>query len=510
MHPRETLDKDPGPGNRPESRDGSPEAPARQPWRVGVWALLGMLAAIVLVGLVGVFVNRDIKSAADDALRYDVELEDHGDDLRVAVLEVRQQQRTLYFGDEVTRTGLSNLESAYDLLTEEIDEYSSLEIREEQEGEMVSPEEFRALAETYYREYRTAIDEFENGGDRAAWDSANDLALARLDEMQLAAAEIDEVGEELSENSLARVDREATAGMVLLIAVITGLLLVGAVLAYSTVRVFSELRRLYRSQREATEELAAASKAKTDFLADVSHELRTPLTVLRGNAEIGLRMQQDEMQQEILAEILAESDKMTKMVEDLLFLARSDSSSLPLDSSRVEVEDFLRSVAARAGVLARERGATFEFDLRATGEAELDPARIEQAILVFVDNAAKYAGGHGPILLKSRNEGDRLVVSVSDRGPGIPKEDLELIFERFYRLDKTRSRKLGGAGLGLPIAKTIVEGHGGTVRAESVPGEGTTMSLTLPLGPNEHPDDGSGDSARSGGTDHAREKSPST
>lgn len=472
------MNSDPRHEKKQDVSDGSLVPPSQHPWRVAVGALLGLLAAIMVVGLVGVFVNRDIRNAAADALEYDVELEDHGDDLRVAILEVRQQQRTLYFGDSgPTRAGKASLDSAYVLLEEEINEYDALEIREEN---VSSPQKIRGLASRYYDDYTSAIDDFEADGDRSDWDAANDIALARLNEMQFLATEVDDVGEELSEDSLSRVDSAARTGMIAISAVVAGLLLVGAMLSYATFRVVNELRALYGGQQDATRKLAAASKAKTDFLADVSHELRTPLTVMRGNAEIGLQLQDDDTQREILSEILAESDKMSRMVEDLLFLSRSDSSSLPLELIPVEIESMLSEVAARAGLIARERSAKLETDLKARGEFDLDPSRFEQAVLILVDNAAKYAGNGKPITLATKSDGSRLTIEVRDIGPGIPKEELENIFERFYRLDKTRSRKLGGTGLGLPIARTIVEAHGGEIVAESAGGRGTTMSIHLP------------------------------
>ena len=169
------------------------------------------------------------------------------------------------------------------------------------------------------------------------------------------------------------------------------------------------------------------------------------------------------------------------MVEDLLFLARSDSATVPLDLETVSVEALLAQLAGRAGVLARERGATLEISLEGTGVVEVDAQRIEQAVLILVDNAAKYGQAGGEIILSSSLRSGELRISVEDHGPGIPEEELPRIFERFYRLDKARSRRLGGAGLGLPIAKTTVEVHGGHVEAVSRIGEGTKMTLCLPL-----------------------------
>jgi len=172
---------------------------------------------------------------------------------------------------------------------------------------------------------------------------------------------------------------------------------------------------------------------------------------------------------------------MTRMVEDLLFLARSDSASLPLEMEPVPVAPFLAELTERAKALVRERGAKLETDLSGGGEIEMDQGRVEQAVLIFVDNAAKYGAPGGTINLSSETRAGELRVTVADEWPGIPEGELPRIFERFYRMDKTRSRKRGGSGLGLPIAKTIVEAHGGRIEAESRPGEGTRMSLCLPL-----------------------------
>lgn len=132
-------------------------------------------------------------------------------------------------------------------------------------------------------------------------------------------------------------------------------------------------------------------------------------------------------------------------------------------------------------MLARERKVTLETDLRGEGVVEIDPQRVEQAVLILVDNAAKYGEPGGRVTLSSLVRARELRIEVRDRGPGIPKEELPRIFERFYRLDKARSRKMGGSGLGLPIARTIVEAHGGHIEAASRPGTGTRMSLCIPL-----------------------------
>jgi two-component system, OmpR family, sensor histidine kinase VicK len=446
-----------------------------QPWRVTMAAVGGLLIAIIVAGLVGLLLNRSIANVTDEALRYDVDLEDEGDDLRAAVLDMRHYHRNISFGGP-SRTQIENFEDAYARLNEEITELEELGVRDR---DAPQPGEIRAMAEEYHADFRPAISLYEE--DRVAFTEASDRGLVRLDEMNRAAEELDELGERLSQESLGEVDRVTTTASVVLLAVILGLLLVGAGLAYVAVRVVNELRRLYAEQQEATEKVEAASRAKTEFIADVSHELRTPLTVLRGNAQVGLALGSDDEHAKLYGEIVEESRRMARMVEDLLFLARSDSATPPLDLETTSVKTLLAELGGRAEVLVRERGATLGSSLEGGGLVEVDAQRIEQAVLILVDNAAKYGPSGGKITLTSSTYSGELRIGVEDRGPGIPKEELPRIFERFYRLDKARSRRLGGAGLGLPIAKTIVEAHGGRVEALSRLGEGTRMSLCVPL-----------------------------
>lgn len=234
-------------------------------------------------------------------------------------------------------------------------------------------------------------------------------------------------------------------------------------------------------RKQAEEALAQASRIKTDFLTDVSHELRTPLTVLRSNAEFGLAVDRDWPHREVLEEIVKESVHMTRMVEDLLFLARSDSAPQPLELQQVAVPLFLAELAGRAEILARERGASLETQMRGEGWLKLDPARVEQAVLILVDNAAQYSPAEGTVKLTSVERDGELCIEVEDEGPGIPEEELPRVFDRFYRVGKSRSRKNGGSGLGLSIAKTIAEAHGGRIEADSRVGRGTRMRLCLPL-----------------------------
>ena len=170
---------------------------------------------------------------------------------------------------------------------------------------------------------------------------------------------------------------------------------------------------------------------------------------------------------------------MSRMVEDLLLLARSDSDSLPMIMETVAVVWLLESLERRAQALAREQEASLQTALCGEGRLRCDVERIEQAVLVLIDNAARYGPSGGPMTLSSSTRTGELLIEVSDRGPGIPPEELPHIFERFYRCENASGEP--GSGLGLPIAKTIAELHGGRLEVESEVGEGTRMFLRLPL-----------------------------
>lgn len=213
------------------------------------------------------------------------------------------------------------------------------------------------------------------------------------------------------------------------------------------------------------------------FLADVSHELRTPLTTIRGNVDLMRRM--GGADQESLDDIQAELDRMTRLVNDLLLLARADAGSLPIERKPVELDTVLLDVYRQLSLLKKPVNVVLEEvdQVLVAGDAD----RLKQLVLNLADNAVKYTPPGGTVRLAlSKSEGEALL-EISDSGIGISDEDLPYIFERFYRVDKARTRAHGGSGLGLSIAKWIVDVHGGRIRVESKAGEGTTFYVTLPL-----------------------------
>ena len=450
------------------------ERRGNQSWLI-IATVGGLLIVMMVAGTVGLLINRDVNDVAHQALTYDVQLEDTGDDLRAAVLDLRHYHRNLVFAGP-SRGGLEDLEAAYQELLEMIAELDALGIRD---PGVPPASQLRETANRYYADFRPAIDVYDS--DPQAFTAASDEGLIRIAMLEEDARTIDRLGEQRATAALENVHQSTRTATIDLIVVLAGLAIVGAGLAFLTVRTSNQMRELYAEQQATAGELARALEARNAFIADVSHELRTPITVLRGNAEVGLELDRGGVHGQILEEIVKESTRMSRLVEDLLFLARSDANAVPLELKTVGIRSLLSGLTEPATMLAQQHGASLLVDLEGDGELHADAERIEQAVLILVDNAVKYAAGNGPITLNSAIRSDTLAISVSDTGPGISEEELPLIFERFHRVDKTRSRKLGGAGLGLAIARSIVEAHGGRITAESRLGQGTTMTIVLPL-----------------------------
>jgi len=239
------------------------------------------------------------------------------------------------------------------------------------------------------------------------------------------------------------------------------------------------------SQLEATlEEIRRSESMRREFVADVSHELRTPITSIKSYSETLAENPDipDDMKTEFLRVIVNESDRMTKIVQDLLELSRFDSGASKLSIEEFDIEKSIRDVYAAILIEARKRGHDMELELEwQLPHIRGDRARIEQVIMNIVMNAVKYTPDGGRIDITAGAVGPDVYIKVSDNGTGIPKEDLPRLFDRFYRVDKARSRESGGTGLGLAIAKEIISMHGGDIMVESEVGEGTTFTIKLPI-----------------------------
>jgi heavy metal sensor kinase len=217
------------------------------------------------------------------------------------------------------------------------------------------------------------------------------------------------------------------------------------------------------------------------FTADASHELRTPLTAIRTEAEVALSKPMDAADyHQLLGSILEECERLTGLTEQLLTLAREDAGLVRADAEPVEVGALLEDVVKTMRPLAEAKGLGLRLEGRAEGVVCGAASRLRQVFLNLLDNAIKYTP-RGAVEVRCEQAGGEVWISVRDDGIGIPPEHLSRVFDRFYRVDKARSRELGGTGLGLSIAKTIVTAHGGQIDLTSTPGRGTTCTVMLPV-----------------------------
>ena len=243
-----------------------------------------------------------------------------------------------------------------------------------------------------------------------------------------------------------------------------------------------ELQRLSDTLNEMLVRIEAAFQRITQFTADASHELRTPVSLIRTEAELALRRSRGEAEyKESLRHILLEAERTTALIEQLLSLARTDSGRETLHMQRVDLSAMLRGVVESWRQVADIRNIQFSANIAATDSFVLgDEDALRRVADILLDNAFKYTAQPGSVGLSLEQAGDRVVMMVKDSGIGIAEEEKDKIFERFYRVDKARSREQGGVGLGLAIAQWIVTQHRGSITVESAPGEGSVFRLEFP------------------------------
>jgi signal transduction histidine kinase len=246
-----------------------------------------------------------------------------------------------------------------------------------------------------------------------------------------------------------------------------------------------ELGQLSAAFNEMTGRLRASRQAQVDLVADVSHELRTPLTTVKGMVETLRDGAVDDLQvrDRFLASVDGETDRMIRLVNDLLLLSRADSSALDLQLGTFDIATVVARTLDRLRPLADKKHVSLLID--AQGGAMpvwADEDRVELILVNLVDNAVKYSksGGNVAVSLR-RTEEDMAKVEVKDEGVGISPEALSRIGERFFRVDRARSRDEGGSGLGLAIARALVEAQGGQLTLQSQEGQGTIVAFTLPI-----------------------------
>lgn len=255
---------------------------------------------------------------------------------------------------------------------------------------------------------------------------------------------------------------------------------------------------LERQVAERTQELLARSEElealntrlrdidakRAQFFADISHELRTPLTVLRGQAEVALRRCDGTPAQtrETLEGVVRKVAQMGRLVEDMLFLARSEHGSVEMDMKPMVLQEMMGDVLLDSQTLARRKDIVLSpyqpFDpILVCGDA----GRLRQAVVIVLDNAIKFSPAKSTVAISLSSKDEHAILRISDHGPGFSRSDAELAFLRFYRGNAGRDGIKQGAGLGLAIAKWIVDGHGGTIGIEDSKGGGATVIIRLPL-----------------------------
>ena len=244
-----------------------------------------------------------------------------------------------------------------------------------------------------------------------------------------------------------------------------------------------ELQRLSDTLNEMLGRIETAFRRITQFTADASHELRTPVSLIRTEAELALRRSRTEAEyKESLNHILFEAERTTSLIQQLLELARADAGREGLEIQSIDLRQVVQSVVVHWKQVSSARNLEFvtSIDDRATFVMG-DEALLRRLSEILLDNAFKYTPSPGSVRLSLEQNGESAVITVEDSGAGIAPEDQAKIFERFYRVDKARSRAQGGTGLGLAIAQWIVAQHHGKISVESRLGEGATFQVDLPL-----------------------------
>lgn len=241
-----------------------------------------------------------------------------------------------------------------------------------------------------------------------------------------------------------------------------------------TVLVFTDITRLKKLET-----------IRRDFVANVSHELKTPITAITGSVETLLdgAVEDQEDQRRFLNMIARHADRLNSLTEDLLSLSRLESEADRSDEKcvRSSIAGIIESATQACREVSKARRVTVTTQCAADLEAELNPTQIEQAITNLIDNALKASDPDSTVSVQADMVGNEIVIAVEDRGYGIPAQHLPRLFERFYRVDRARSREAGGTGLGLAIVKHIALNHGGRVTVDSSPGNGSTFRMHLPL-----------------------------
>ncbi|MBT2569780.1 HAMP domain-containing sensor histidine kinase [Planococcus sp. ISL-110] len=244
-----------------------------------------------------------------------------------------------------------------------------------------------------------------------------------------------------------------------------------------------ELGELANAITKLSTDLDRLKNARNEFLSSISHELRTPLTYIKGYADILVRPDTTERErEEYMGIIREEAAQLTVLVGNLFDLAKLDRNQFTIEKRDVFIAELLKSVAVLVRPTFDEEKIELAISCSEKLQASIDPERIQQVLLNILDNARKHSSAGDRVTVECCEEMDGISIRISDEGQGISKEELPFVFDRLYRVEKSRSRERGGSGLGLAIAKEIVESHGGRIRIDSQFGKGTAVTIRLKRG----------------------------
>jgi PAS domain S-box-containing protein len=249
-------------------------------------------------------------------------------------------------------------------------------------------------------------------------------------------------------------------------------------------------RRSFHAFLHDVSERHAAEELKSQFFALVSHELRTPLTSIVGYAEMVNEAEASRISpegREYMGIIRRSAEKLNRLVQDLLLVAQVEAGTFGVDLTPIDVVPVVQNCVEESRPAAEEAGIHLSTDAEEVPTLMADSSRLGQVIDNLVSNAIKFTAGGGTVMVRVRNEGNRCALEVSDSGVGIGHDELEHLFDRFYRAQEARKGHYGGAGLGLAISKAIVDAHEGEIRVTSEPGEGSTFRVLLPVPDAESP-----------------------
>ncbi len=239
-----------------------------------------------------------------------------------------------------------------------------------------------------------------------------------------------------------------------------------------------ELGDLAKSIELLARDLNYLKQERNEFLASISHELRTPLTYIKGYADIvQKRKLPDEVREKYLNIIVEETNRLSVLIKELFDLAKIDQNSFAIQKERIDLRPFFTKMEQKLSLAFQEKGINFTLQCPQKIFIQADPLRLEQIILNLLDNSIKYSQAGADIKLKAWQHKKSIHISIQDNGKGIPEKEIPLIFNRFYRVEKSRTRSLGGTGLGLAIVKELVQAHGAEILVKSKENAGTEVEL---------------------------------